>query len=425
MLRRVAPSTSDELARRRARRRRRRPRRRAPGGRRRRAAGRSASGGDGGCRRATSAGDVRRPGPSSRAATACSTSGAGASRRPSASTASARSSRVAPAPPAASGTAMPGAPTATSCSHSSGAKPTGSWSRSRSSGTVRSASAPNTSTIDCCSSRRVEVHEVRILHTPMLDPTCLAPHAVARGRPPPPTRSRSSTSTARALTYAELDRRARAWAGALAARGVARGRPRRHDAARTRSTPTSRCSRWRGCASVEVPLNVAFTGRMLAYSLDHADVTTLVVAPEFRRRGRRRSRPTSRSWRGSSSSTTPPAPRSTPAPTATALELVGPQYRDVHSLMFTSGTTGPSKAVITPWAVMYQFWSWVPDDALGVGRRPVLRDAAVPQLRALGVQLRDGRAARRFVIRDRFSATDFWDDVRRHRLRHRGPGRVR
>src|SRR5258708_34527936 len=33
---------------------------------------------------------------------------------------------------------------------------------------------------------------------------------------------------------------------------------------------------------VEVPLNVAFTGRMLAYALDHTDVTTLVVAPEYR-----------------------------------------------------------------------------------------------------------------------------------------------
>ncbi len=33
---------------------------------------------------------------------------------------------------------------------------------------------------------------------------------------------------------------------------------------------------------VEVPLNVAFTGRMLAYALDHADATALVVAPEFR-----------------------------------------------------------------------------------------------------------------------------------------------
>ena len=45
----------------------------------------------------------------------------------------------------------------------------------------------------------------------------------------------------------------------------------------------------------------------------------------------------------------------------------GPEYRDVHSLMFTSGTTGPSKAVVTPWAVMYQFWSWVPDDTLAAG----------------------------------------------------------
>src|SRR4029079_1674788 len=116
---------------------------------------------------------------------------------------------------------------------------------------------------------------------------------------------------------------------------------------------------------VEVPLNVAFTGRMLAYALDHADVTTLVVAPEFR------------DAVAAVESEVPGVARVVELDDATrseldagagdALELVGPQYRDVHSLMFTSGTTGPSKAVITPWAVMYQFWSWVPDDALVSG----------------------------------------------------------
>lgn len=48
------------------------------------------------------------------------------------------------------------------------------------------------------------------------------------------------------------------------------------------------------------------------------------------------------------------------AESAETVTFDGPEYRDIHSLMFTSGTTGPSKAVITPWALMYQFWSWVP-----------------------------------------------------------------
>src|SRR5690606_15196554 len=42
--------------------------------------------------------------------------------------------------------------------------------------------------------------------------------------------------------------------------------------------------------------------------------------------------------------------------------LDGPVYRDVAVVLFTSGTTGPSKPVLVPWANVYQFWSWVPDD---------------------------------------------------------------
>ena len=94
-----------------------------------------------------------------------------------------------------------------------------------------------------------------------------------------------------------------------------------------------------------------------------------------------------------------------------AVELVGPQYRDVHSLMFTSGTTGPSKAVITPWAVMYQFWSWVPDDALVSGDGLY---CAMPLFHNSGRSAFNYAMARnaRFVLRDRFSASDFWSDIR-------------
>jgi crotonobetaine/carnitine-CoA ligase len=242
----------------------------------------------------------------------------------------------------------------------------------------------------------------------MLEPTCLAPHAVARGAAATPDAIALEHVDGPHLTYAELDRRAHAWAGALAALGVAAGD---HVATMLPNTFDAHLAMlavgW--LRAVEVPLNVAFTGRMLAYSLDHADVTTLVVAPEFRDAvaaveadvpGLRRIVVLDDATRSELD-----------AGTWEALQLVGPQYRDVHSLMFTSGTTGPSKAVITPWAVMYQFWSWVPDDALGAG------DAlycAMPLFHNSGRSAFNYAMARnaRFVLRDRFSATEFWNDIR-------------
>jgi crotonobetaine/carnitine-CoA ligase len=243
----------------------------------------------------------------------------------------------------------------------------------------------------------------------VLDPTCLAPHAVARWAAATPSVVALEHVDGDTITYAELDARARAWAASLAARGVA---PGDHVATMLPNTFDAHLTMlalgWLNV--VEVPLNVAFTGRMLAYSLDHADATTLMVAPEFRDAvaavegdlaGLRRVITLDVATR----------PELDAGAADGALELVGPQYRDVHSLMFTSGTTGPSKAVITPWAVVYQFWSWVPDDALGQG------DAlycAMPLFHNSGRSAFNYAMARgaRFVFRDKFSATQFWDDVR-------------
>jgi crotonobetaine/carnitine-CoA ligase len=243
----------------------------------------------------------------------------------------------------------------------------------------------------------------------VLDPTCLAPHAVARWAAATPSVVALEHVGGAALTYAELDRRARAWASALAARGVA---PGDHVATMLPNTFDAHLTMlalgWLN--AVEVPLNVAFTGRMLTYSLDHADATTLIVAPEFV------------AAVTAVADDLPVLQRSITLDDATraALDagaadvgaaLVGPQYRDVHSLMFTSGTTGPSKAVITPWAVMYQFWSWVPDDALGPGDGLY---CAMPLFHNSGRSAFNYAMVRgaRFVLRDRFSATSFWDDVR-------------
>ena len=90
----------------------------------------------------------------------------------------------------------------------------------------------------------------------------------------------------------------------------------------------------------------------------------------------------------------------------------GPEVTDVSNLMFTSGTTGPSKAVISPWGLTYQMWSWVPDDMLQPGEA---------LFSAMALFHNSGRSGFNYVLsrggclvtRDKFSATSVWDDVRR------------
>jgi crotonobetaine/carnitine-CoA ligase len=243
----------------------------------------------------------------------------------------------------------------------------------------------------------------------MLEPTCLAPHAVAHGAVATPDACALEHVDGAHVSYAELDRRARSWAAALGDLGVTTGD---HVATMLPNAATFDAHLamlalgW--LRAVEVPLNTAFAGRMLSYALEHADVTTLVVAPEFR--------DAVAAVEGELTAlerivVLDDATRARFDAAAPATELAGPSYHDVHSLMFTSGTTGPSKAVITPWAVMYQFWSWVPDDALGAGDGLY---CAMPLFHNSGRSAFNYAMSRhaRFVIRDRFSATDFWSDVR-------------
>ena len=250
----------------------------------------------------------------------------------------------------------------------------------------------------------------------MLERTCLAPHAVARWASETPDAVALERVDGEALTYAELHDQGRAWAAVIEALGVRAGD---HVATLLPNTFDSHRALlalgW--LRVVEVPLNTAYVGRMLAYTVDHSDATTLVTTSEYvdrvieirddvpkleRSRGRRRRR----------------VPRRNPGRLARRGSWPGPEYRDIHSLMFTSGTTGPSKAVITPWAVMYQFWSWVPDDALVAGRGRVLHHADVPQLGAIGVQL---RPRVRCALRDAGSLQR--DRLLGRRARHRLPHR--
>jgi crotonobetaine/carnitine-CoA ligase len=258
----------------------------------------------------------------------------------------------------------------------------------------------------------------------VLDPKYLAPHAITRHAASTPDVVALQHVDGSSLTYAQLDNEARRWAGALARLGVG---AQSHVGTLLTNRFEAHCAMvalgW-SCA-IEVPLNTAYLGTMLHYALDLADVTVLVTESQFLDRVAEVARslpllttaivvdadPDALDLRTGGArlrvvGATEFAGHAVPAP-----ELTGPADHDTACLLFTSGTTGPSKAVITPWAVVYQNWSWVPDDTLAPGQAlycpmPLFHNS--------------GRGAFNFamsrggtlVLRDKFSATSFWSDIK-------------
>jgi crotonobetaine/carnitine-CoA ligase len=98
-----------------------------------------------------------------------------------------------------------------------------------------------------------------------------------------------------------------------------------------------------------------------------------------------------------------------------------PQLTDPYAVIYTSGTTGPSKGVVTPWGSI----QYAALDRLYVGDDPDAYDDLAfyspwPMFHSSGrtglvlVACRGGRV----VMRERLSASAFWDDVRRFGCTH-------
>lgn len=237
----------------------------------------------------------------------------------------------------------------------------------------------------------------------MLDDRFLAPHAVARFAAKTPDAIALQHVDGRALTFGQLHREALVWANALAARGVGEGD---HVGTLLNNTFAGHRSLlalgW--LRAVEVPLNTAYIGRMLHYALDLADVTTLITTREFEER--------IEAVRGDLCKLREVVYVDDPgwaAGVEPADDLRGPKYRDIACLLFTSGTTGPSKAVITPWAVLYQNWSFVPDDTIGQGDGLYCPMSLFHNSGRGAFNYSMSRGAR-MVIRDKFSAAEVWKE---------------
>jgi crotonobetaine/carnitine-CoA ligase len=255
-----------------------------------------------------------------------------------------------------------------------------------------------------------------------LDRMFLAPHGVARWATETPDQVALQHTDGRALSYRELHETTMRWATALTRIGV------EHTTHMATMIPNDFAAHLAmlSCGwlrAIEVPLNTAYVGQMLEHALELSDATYLLTTSEF--------------WPRIDAVLPNLALLKTivvldgpaPAPSVSGVRVIGaeeflrdaapaeglagPEVWDIAALLFTSGTTGPSKAVISPWGFVYQIWSWGPEDTLRQGEAlydpmPLFHNsgrAGFNLCMVLGAT---------FVFRDRFSGTSMWDDVRRY-----------
>jgi crotonobetaine/carnitine-CoA ligase len=234
----------------------------------------------------------------------------------------------------------------------------------------------------------------------VLDRQLIPPHAVARWAMATPDAIALQHVDGPRVTYRELDEQSRHWAAALRGAGIAAGQ---HVATILPNTFAAHRTllglAW--LRAVEVPINTEYRGAMLEHALRQSEATALITTADVLARV-----------------PNPPATvvlvEDIDALLATvepATDLPGPEPWDIACLLFTSGTTGPSKAVRCPWGLVYQMWSWVPPDVVQPG------DGIYNPLPLFHNSGRSGFATAlargaRFIIREKFSATNLWDDVR-------------
>jgi len=174
-----------------------------------------------------------------------------------------------------------------------------------------------------------------------------------------------------------------------------------------------------GCAwlgAVVVPVNTALRGAQLQHVLDNSQPRLVAVEPELLAPLEAATTPASleRVWLFEAEAEVPdralgvacePFPELAGEPAATATEI-GPGT--LVAILYTSGTTGPSKGVCCPQAQFY-WWGVTVGELLEIGEDDVLY-TCLPMFHtnALNAFVQALVAGATFVIGERFSASRFW-----------------
>lgn len=225
-----------------------------------------------------------------------------------------------------------------------------------------------------------------------------------------------------AFTYGQFEQRTNRVANGLAALGLAKfGKI----AIFARNSPAF-LDAWFSATklgALYVPINTEYKGDILRYQLDDAEVTHVVIDPEFVDRLETviESLPRVKHILLTQPAAVPPrVARAATVHQLDDLQSASPQDPDVtveydhpHAISFTSGTTGPSKGVLAVNAHVVTFaLDWIrylafqPHEAIYT---------PLPLFHAIGAWLGVVPAllaGARITISPRFSASTYWDDVR-------------
>ncbi|MDQ2649398.1 MAG: AMP-binding protein [Actinomycetota bacterium] len=254
----------------------------------------------------------------------------------------------------------------------------------------------------------------------MLDRSEVLPHLIARHVAEVPDRVAMLDVDGGRATYRQLQDTYRTWSDALRRVGV---QPGDHVATMLPNSFVA-YEAWLGVAwlrAVEVPINNAYLGDMLRYLLNDSQAEVLVIARRFVDR-------LAEVAADLDYLRTVVVPDAEPGDDITlpfevltgerffegalpADDLPGPAHHDTCALVYTSGTTGPSKGVLVPWAELNEFARMPPegmidDDGAYYTVYPAFHVSGKSSL------YMSSRYRGHIVIRETFSLTDFWNDIR-------------
>lgn len=168
--------------------------------------------------------------------------------------------------------------------------------------------------------------------------------------------------------------------------------------------------------AVIVPLNEAYRGRLLEHAIALSDAKVMFVHPDLLPRLAEVELAQVRTLLVSGGAASPKAgvcvvdPAA--APRAEAVDLERPvQPWDTQSIIFTSGTTGPSKGVIVTYA---QMWLSAVHQLVPIGQEDrALLHAPLFHVAGMGAVFRALVTGGSVGVLERFRTASFWADVRR------------